>query len=174
MANFWMESSTPISSWNPETSYRGIGNYHNNRTGIKSSAMNELRSHINFTQLRFHCSKQQGRTFHVTTVANNTGEAVVQYFSDQTKELPFSCYSFKRLVGDNSQLATQCEKWGRYSSSYFVGKWGHSKKKGQFRMYDHAAFIRNKCHWLAYNGNWLCDDDNLVVSQGDFWKIYVR
>ena len=31
-----------------------------------------------------HCSKQQGRTFHVTTAANSSGESVVQYFSGQT------------------------------------------------------------------------------------------
>ena len=44
------------------------------------SALKELRSHLSFTQLRFHCSRKQGRTFHVTTVSNITGEAEVQYF----------------------------------------------------------------------------------------------
>ena len=170
-----MEGSTPPSSWTAETSYRGISKYHNNSMGTTKSAMNELRSHLNFTQLRFHCSKQLGRTFHVTTVANSTGEAVVQYFSGQTDVLPSSCNSFKRLAGDNSQLATQCDKWGN-DGKHHVGKWGHYKKKGENRMYDHAAFVANKYHWHIITGNWLCDDvgSNFVISPGDFWKIYVR
>ena len=36
-----------------------------------------------FIQLRFHCNKQQGLTYHVTTVTNISGEAAVQYFSGQ-------------------------------------------------------------------------------------------
>ena len=36
---------------------------------------------LSFTQLRLYCSKKNGRTFHVTTADNITGEAVVQYFS---------------------------------------------------------------------------------------------
>ena len=36
---------------------------------------------LSFTPLRFYCSKKNGRTFHVTTADNITGEAVVQYFS---------------------------------------------------------------------------------------------
>ena len=100
-----MASSTPPAvSWEPETSYHGISDYHNNRMAIGSSAMNVLWKNLSFTQLRFHCRKQQGRTFHVTTVANSTGEAVAQYFSGQTSVLPFACNSFKRLDGDNSQL----------------------------------------------------------------------
>ena len=52
------------------------------------NAVKELRKQLSFSQLRFHCSKQQGRTFHVTTVANSSGEAVVQYFSGQTAIFP--------------------------------------------------------------------------------------
>ena len=93
-----------------ETSYRGITNYHNNKTFLTKSAMNELRTHLPFTQLRFHCSKQQGHTFHVTTVANSTGEAVVQYFSGQTDAMPYACCSFVRMENDNSRLAGVCDK----------------------------------------------------------------
>ena len=57
---------------------------------LTKTAMNELRTHLSFTQLRFHCTKNNGRTFHVTTVANTTGEAVVQYFSGQTDVQPAS------------------------------------------------------------------------------------
>ena len=138
--------------------------------------MKKLRTYLSFTQLRFHCSKQQGRTFHVTTVANSTGEAVVQYFSGQTDVPPSSCNSFQTLDGDNSQLAKQCDKWGN-DGAHYVGKWGHYLKQGQHRLYNHAAFIAYSYHWVIVNGNWLCDDDaqsNFVISPGDFWKIYVR
>ena len=76
VGNWLMESSTPpAQSWDPETSYHGISSYHNNRMGIGLSAMKGLRTPLAFTQLRFHCRKQHGRTFHVTLVANSTGEA---------------------------------------------------------------------------------------------------
>ena len=45
--------------------------------------MKELRTHWPFIQLRFHCSKQQELTYHVTTVTNSSGEDAVQYFSGQ-------------------------------------------------------------------------------------------
>lgn len=41
-----------------------------------------------FTQFRLHCSKQQGRTFHVITAANSSGGAFVQYLSGQTDVNP--------------------------------------------------------------------------------------
>ena len=175
VVNLLMDSSTPPSSWTVETSYRGISNYHNNRMGITTSAMKELRTHLSFTQLRFYCSKQQGRTFHVTTVANSSGEAVVQYFSGQTDVLPSSCNSYKRLQGDDSQLAMKCQQWGN-DGSHYVGKWGHHNKQGEDRMYNHAAFIAHKNHWVIFNGIWLCDDavGDYRLSSGDFWKIYVR
>ena len=136
--------------------------------------MNELRAHYSYSQMRFHCSKQQGRTFHVTTAANSTGEAVVQYFSGQTDELPASCNSFKRIDGDNSQLAIQCEKWG-YNGSFYVGMWGHSLVLGEYIMYNRLAFIAQGYYWVNVNGKWACDDDfESPVSRGDFWKVYVR
>ena len=175
VVNLVMNSSTPRPSWTAETSYRGITNYENNRMRITTSAMKELRARLNFTQIRFHCRKQQTRTFHVTTVVNSTGEAVVQYFSGQTDVLPSSCNSYQRLEGDNSQLAIQCDRWGN-DGSHYVGKWGHHTKQREKRMYDHAAFIAHENHWFIVNGNWLCDDagSNYKLSLGDFWKIYVR
>ena len=169
-----MDSSTPPPDWSAETTYRGISNYHNNRMGITKSAMNQLRTHSSFTQMRFHCSKQRGNTFHVTTVPNNTGEAVVQYFSGQTDVLPSSCHSFVKMSDDNSRLATQCDKWGNDGRQY-VGKWAHYGKKGERRMYDHAAFVASAYHWITVGGTWQCDDRTAMnVSPGDFWKIYVR
>ena len=167
-----MGSSTPPEmSWDLETTYRGISNYNNNRMAIGSSAMNVLWTYLNFTQLRFYRSKQQRRTFHVTTVANSTGEAVVQYFSGQTDVPPLACNSFKRLHGDNSQLYIQCDRWGSKNN----GEWGKGDITGERIMYNQAAFIARENQWNIVKGNWFCDDTGSnLVSSGDFWKIYVR
>ena len=164
-------------AWTAETSYRGISNYQNNLMGISTSAMRQLRSHLNFTQLRFHCSKETGRTFHVITVNNSTGEAVVQYFSGQSSVLPASCGSFITMKDDNSYLAKQCHRWGNDGSRHHVGKWGHFNKNEEQRMYDHSAFVAHRYHWVVYNNVWLCDESKgnvFATSTEDFWKIYVR
>ena len=132
VTNFLMDNSTPPSDWTAEQTYRGISNYTNNRMGITKGAMTQLRTHLGFSQLRFHCSKQQGRTFHVTTAANSSGEAVVQYFSGQTDVLPDSCGSFQRMDDDDSQLAVTCDRWGNEDGNHHVGKWGHYNKKGKY------------------------------------------
>ena len=160
-----------------ESSYRGISKYHNNKTFLTKSAMNELRTHLPFTQLRFHCSKQHhGRTFHVTTVANSTGEAVVQYFSGQTDVQPDACGSFVRMKDDNSRLAGVCDEWGKENGAFMAGKWGHEDKNQTMRLYNHAAFVVSSYHWLLTPGGsrWECDDFSVGVSSGDFWKVFVR
>ena len=147
---------------------------------LTKTAMNELRTHLSFTQLRFHCSKNNGRTFHVTTAANSTGEAVVQYFSGQTDVQPASCGSYVRMENDNSGSAGVCQKWGLESGSFEVAKWGAGFD--QERLYDHPAFARDSYHWaLNHPDNsggeakrWECDDYLVGVTTGDFWKIYVR
>ena len=141
---------------------------------LTKDAMNELRMHLSFTQLRFHCSKLQGRTFHVTTVANRTGEAVVQYFSGQTNVQPVSCGSFHRIEDDNSGLAGNCEKWGYERGSYLVGKWGH--ERDQNRLYNSPAFVKVSYHWLieTSGSRWECDDYQVRLSTGDFWKVFAR
>ena len=173
VANFVMKSSSTPTNWNAaDTTYRGISNHNNDRMGITTSAMNQLRAHLQFSQIRFHCSKQKGTTFHVKTTLDNKGEAAVAYFSGQTDVLPGSCNSFVRMAGDMSRLATQCGKWGN-DNAHYVGKWGHFQRKGELRLYTYAAFVAHQYHWVSTE--WLCDDkanDNL--SAGDFWKIYVR
>ena len=173
VANFVMESDVTPPNWDAsESTYRGISNYNNNRMGITKSAMNQLRAHAQFNQIRFHCSKKSGTTFHVKTTLDNKGEAVVQYFSGQTDILPGSCNSFTRMEGDTSRLAAQCDRWGN-DDGHYVGKWGHWTKTGDLRMYDHAAFVAHQYHWIA-TSRWECDDSNSEVTSGDFWKIYVR
>ena len=169
-----IQSSSSTPQLSVETSYKGISNYHNTQTFLTKSAMNELWSHSPFTQLRFHCSKQHGRTFHVTTVANSTGEAVVKYFSGQTDVQPDACGSFIRMENDNSRLAGVCRKWGYNGVSYKVGKWGSALD--QERLYNHVAFIASSHHWLLTPGGsrWECDDYDVGASSGDFWKVFVR
>ena len=132
--------------------------------------MKELRTHLSFTQLRFHCSKQKGRTFHVTTTANIMGEAVVQYFSNQTDVRPDACGSFERMKDDNSRLAGACKQWAdqKWGNSYVVA--------GESRLFYAAAYVGGLYHWLLHlSGSRLdCDDVHVGVSTGDFWKVYVR
>lgn len=139
VSKYVIDSSSSASKLSVETSYRGVGSYHNNKTFLTKSAMNELWTHLYFTQLRFYCSTQQGRTFHVTTVANSTGEAVVQYFSGQTDDRPVACGSFFRMENDNSRLAGACYKWEN-------GKWGWGS--GEDSLYLRAAYIPNGSKWV--------------------------
>ena len=134
---------------------------------LTKTGMNELTMHLSFTQLRFYCSKQQGRTFHITTAANSSGEAVVQYFSGKTDVQPASCDSFVRLENDNSKLAGVCKQW-------YNGVWGHSGLD-QDRLYSHAALVRSSYHCLLHpRARWECDDYVVGVSSGDFWKMFAR
>ena len=169
--NIMIDGQSPPNDLILETSYRGISRYSNNRMVLATDGMKVLRSLMSFTQLRFHCSKQQGRTFHVTTAANSTGEAVVQYFSRQTDVMPDACGSFVRIKGDNSVLAGNCRQWGRDNGAYKVGKWSH---EGYRELYQYPAFIQNYYHWGIIGNRRECDDFVNSVSSGAYWKIYVR
>ena len=174
-----IEGSSSTSQLSIETSYRGITS-NNSQTFLEKSAMKELRTHLNFTQMRFYCRKQQGRTFHVTTVANSTGKAVVQYFSGQRDVQPDACGSFVRMEDDNSKLARVCNEWGYNGTKHFIGKWGRARD--QDRLFHYAAFSQGSFHWMLDRKNstglaWMCDDSStspLAVSPGDFWKVFVR
>ena len=141
---------------------------------LTKTAMNKLRTHLSFTQLRFHCSKKIGRTFHVTTAANSTGEAVVQYFSGQTDVQPASCGSYVRMENDNSELARVCQNWA-------LAKWDYDGLNEE-RIYKLPAFVFHSYHWalnypassVGQANRWECDDALVGVTTGDFWKIYVR
>ena len=176
--NIVIDGPSPPNDLILETSYRGISRYSNNKMVLTTDGMKVLRSLLSFTQLRFHCSKQQGRTFHVTTAANSSGEGVVQYFSRQTDVQPDACGSFVRIKGDNSVLAGNCSQWGIDNVGVKVGKWGHW---GLRELYKFPAFIVNTYHWStspyydAWGYRFECDDAaGRSVSSGDFWKIYVR
>ena len=155
-----------------ESSYHEISNCHNKSLLLTADAMKELRTHLSFTQLRFHCSKNKGRTFHLTTAANSSGEAVVQYFSGQTDANSKACGSFVRMNDDNSKLPADCNQW-------YYKKWG--KPKNGKNRYQIVAFVYGKYHWfLSGSSRWECDDYNsdgtkyFGLSQGDFWRVFVR
>ena len=140
---------------------------------LTKSAMKELRKHLHFTQIRFYCKKEGGRTFHTTTAANRKGEAAVKYLSGETDVMPSSCDSFVIKRNDNSRLARVCKDWAYQRGSYKVGKWGH--ERDQNRLYDHPAFVYTAYHWLLEpSGRWESDDYDVGVSRGDFWKVFVR
>lgn len=157
-----------------ESSYHGISSCLNNMTFLKKIALHGLMTLMPFTQLRFHCSKQQGRTFHVTTAANSSGKAVVQYLSGQTNDKPDSCGSFVRMEDDDSKLAKTCDQWrGGKGGNVPLGKWGEAS------LYDHTAFTGGSSHWLLTTRRFECDDflhygKFVPLSSGDFWKVFVR
>ena len=108
-------------------------NYGNGKMTKTKSAMNHIRAYINFTQIRFHCSKKKKKkkrtAFHVRTTLNNKGAEVVRYFSGEKDEMPDSCDSFVRMDGDNSRLAQYCATWA------YHGKWGHVRNNvGENRL----------------------------------------
>ena len=75
-----VEFGSPSPKVSVETSYRGIGKSH---MVLQKSAMKELRRHLSFTQLRFHCRKKQGRTFHAQ-VKLWSGTSAVRQMSNRT------------------------------------------------------------------------------------------
>ena len=172
--NVIAEGTVPPTSLTIEKTYAGVSRYSSNRMVLSPDGMRELRSRVSFTQLRFHCRKQQhGRTFHVKTAANSSGEAVVGFFGGDTDVIPKACGSFEKLKGDNSVLASRCAEWGRENGAYHVGKWGH---EGHKELYIFSAFIKNYHHWVTWpvDHRWECDDSRNDLTRGDFWKIYVR
>jgi len=157
-----IDSSSSPPQLSVQTSNRGVSSYHNNKTFLTKSAKNELWTHLSFTQLRFHCSKQQGRTFHVITVANSTGEAVVQYFSGQTDVQPDACGSFVRMENDNSRLAGACDRWE------YRGKWGWGRDEHRLYFVPAGSY---RYYWLLLPNSLhlRCDDSyRSRASAGDF------
>ena len=119
-----------------------------------------------FTQLRFHCSKNKGRTLHLTMAGNSSGEAVVQYFSGQTDANPKACGSFVRMKDDNSKLAADCNQWGSK-------EWGYPHSgKSRYRI---IAFVPWKYIWNFYgNSRWECDDYSFNDAEYSGGFLFVK
>ena len=169
-----LPSSGVAPSQSAISAFRDIANYNNNNTVILATALRELRQHMPFTQLRFHCHKAAvGRTVHIITASNSTGFEVVNYFTAQTDILPMACQSFYRGPKDNSELAGECAKWG-YEGGYRVGKWSHQTRVNDKRVFDHVFFVVSRGHFISYPSSLRCDVPNDIKSPGDFWQTYVR
>ncbi|XP_067042686.1 uncharacterized protein [Acropora muricata] len=174
--NMVIDNSSSLPPITPQDDYRKIGDFQSKALMLTNNALFELRKHLAFKQLRFHCFKPGVRTFHVATIANSTGESVIRYFTGQVEEFPKASGSFTRLPGDNSLLAPRPAVWGKEGSKFKVGKWSHEGKKV---LWDCPAFIQNYAHWLLEPDRWECDDfkynhPNPYPPVGSFWKIYVR
>ena len=172
--NVVIDRSGALPPLTPQDDYRKIGDFQSKALILTSNALFELRKHLAFRQLRFHCYKPGVRTFHVVTIANSTGDSVILYFTGQVEEFPEANGSFTRLPGDNSRLALRPADWGKEGDIYKVGKWSHQGTKA---LWNHAAFIQYEAHWLLASSRWECDDYNPkppIPPVGTFWKIYVR
>ncbi|KAL9956994.1 hypothetical protein ACROYT_G038568 [Oculina patagonica] len=175
--NIVINGSSAPTTLDIQTSYRGISHYNNSNMVLATTALNELRRHLSFTQLRFHCNKQiTPRSLHVMTVPDSRGEAVVQYYSRLTDVQPDACGSFVTLDGDNSILGRSCATWGEENGVRKVGKWGQT---GWRELYDKSLYIYPYQNWATnpYRPppRWECDDYfRTSVSHGDFGKVYVR
>ena len=95
--------------------------------------------------------------------------------------MPDSCGSYLRMNDDNSNLSGACDRWGREGGIYYVGRWGHeyvshwNTGNPENRLFDHTAFVGYLYHWLLRSGGRCeCDDYEVGVSSGDFWKVFVR
>ena len=108
----------------------------------------------------------------MTTTANSSGEAVVQYFSGQTDRRPLACGSFNRMKDDNSNITGVCHQWQGQ-------QWGRLLAANG-TLNDHAFYVSYKYYWLLTPGDQRgeCDDyiydGFFALSSGDFWKVFVR
>ena len=104
---------------------------------------------------------------------------MVQYFSGQTDVQPDACGSFVRMDDDDSRMAGLCHEWGAddwhaQHTMFKIGKWG-PPAQGQ-RSTDHTAFVTRLFRWMLrpQDSRFECDDSDVGVSSGDFWKVFVR
>ncbi|KAK3753518.1 hypothetical protein QZH41_018025 [Actinostola sp. cb2023] len=164
-----------------QTNYRSISNYSINSLRIDVPAIRQLRLDMGFVQLRYFCHKKSvGRTFHIITKKNELGQQVVEYFTEDGKDQSQSCNSYFRGPGDDSILASSCEKWGSDGSSSEIGKWGYYQHNGTYRIYNEPAY------WNSHGGKYFinfipgrlcCDEDKSNcdhLSAGDVWKLFVK
>ena len=169
--------------WSVTKDYNKISDYSGNKLVLSTQALDALRQHMPFNQIRFFCRKKvPGRTFDIATETNTLGENVIKYFTAKTNSMPKSCGSYYRLSDDNSVMAQECQRWGYESGKYLRGKWHHDNMPVDDRLYNHPAFSYLRGSWfvshLFLGGRWECDDffrhKGYTRSAGDFWKVFVR
>jgi len=75
------------------------------------------------------------------------------------------------MENDNSRLARACDQWGYLDD----GKWGWGRDAD--RLYFLPAGFYYLYYWMLRpdDKDLRCDDDyRSGVSNGDFWKVFVR
>ncbi|KAL9961080.1 hypothetical protein ACROYT_G029961 [Oculina patagonica] len=154
-------------------SYREIlPNYNSNYQFLLRNGFNQLKSDMGFTQIRFYCfKKKRGKVFHIMTNKDAKGTNAVKFFTT-SDTMPQACDSFTRLPDDNSALANKCCDWGWQPTN----RWGHPSNLNDKRLYTRPILWAYKRYFSFSGDNLSCDDntDDLAMSIGDIWQIFVR
>ena len=157
----------PLTAWSS-----GKANYF-----LKTSAVAKLHNLLQFTQIRFKCSKPASKkSVDLATSTNNSGAKVVEFFTGKMPKGKFAkaCGSFVTLPEDHSLLSKKCSQWGYVSGAYKTGTWGAGGRGIEIRMVDHPFFIQSMAHFQVNHRRWECDDYTGTPKVDDYWKIYVR
>merc|ERR1712168_172625 len=143
-----------------------------NRFLLGRNGMKELQKHTKFTEIRFHCTKKwHGRTVDIKTDKSRIdGQQAVKFLLGVNDETPHSCHSYKRLRGDSSRLASDCEQWGYGSEK---GIWNEPD------MYNYPFYSSNDgkySYFTLISGYLQCDDnvDERGFDSVGSWSYYVR
>ena len=124
---------------------------------LTRSVINEVRTHLPFTQVRSYWRKRQARNFHVTTVTNSIGKTVVEYFS---------CRTDVRLVCCNGEWQVEISRREKENGVVRVGKWG--LRENQDGLSRFAIFNPANYYWLLPDGSKVCCDE---PSNAVFWWV---
>ena len=149
-----------------EKTYAGVSRYSSNRMVLSPDGMRELRSRISFTQLRFHCRKQQhGRTFHVKTAASSSGETVVgficQWYWRFSQRLWFI---WKNSRETTQSLLVDAQNGGRKTARIMLEN-GDMKGIRSCRYTQHSLGITI----IGSRGQAMTDGN--VMTIGTIWRV---
>jgi len=148
----------------PETGLE-LANLH--RGALSQLGLAQLQSLINFTEIRFFCTKPQGGK--ILDIKSDNGD-VINYFTGQSIfQITANAYSMTRLPSDASLLGQNPSLWDGGTS-----KWGHNSLGASLR--SHPMYITNIANWNApYGSRYECDDFQFSGNnKAGTWEIYVR
>jgi hypothetical protein len=167
-----------------------------NGTGhVSLAAMEALRGHLDFEELRFECGiPEAGRKLHIATLPEE--EEVLTFFSspDQTSQ-PVAPGTFTVLSDDNSTLSQSSEDWNGAFGVY--GVWGNisnlaGSQWANAQLFHHPFLVNGGPEWSVgsctyghcqtlENSNhrsYNCDDAVTGVDAPDgdegYWYIWIR
>ena len=141
---------------------------------LHTTAMGTLKKFLNFTQIRFKCSKpNSGKSVDLASSRNSSGAQVVKFFTRETTTFPQACGSFDVFPDDKSDLSKTCSQWGLVDGTYATGTWGHPTTY-ENRLITAPFFTRSSKHFSLHWNRWECDDYTDVKAPDDEWEIFVR